>query len=209
MQKLFNILAKTISYILYPMLMPSYGMLLFYFATKQLIPTLPSIYTAICLIGTIFFTFLIPILLLLFLHWKGQINSLELKEAEQRTTPYIYTIICYGFWAYFVYTIQLPIFMVLIAIGAMVALIVVTIINHWWKVSAHLTGIGGLLGGVCSFALHYSTLPFVLIIIVLTLSLLLMYARIYLKAHTPTQVVCGFLLGLFFTFIPTLIMTYA
>lgn len=209
MQKLLNILAQTISYLLYPMLMPSYGMLCFCVATKRFLPTLPSIYTTICLIGTVFFTLFIPILLLLFLRWKGQINSLELKEASQRTTPYIYTAICYGSWAYFVHTMQLPIFMVLIAAGAIVALIAVTIINHWWKISAHLTGIGGLLGGICSFALYYSTLPFVLVIIVLTLSLLLMYARLYLNAHTPLQVVCGLLLGLLCTLIPTFIMTYA
>ena len=91
----------------------------------------------------------------------------------------------------------------------MFALLAVTIINHWWKISAHLTGIGGLLGGICSFALSYSVLPFWLIIIVLLVALILMYARLYLDAHTPMQVVCGFILGLLSTFIPTLIMTYA
>ncbi|MBQ9144760.1 MAG: phosphatase PAP2 family protein, partial [Paludibacteraceae bacterium] len=128
----------------------------------------------------------------------------------QRTTPYIYTLICYGFWAYFVrVTLQLPLFLFWVIIGAMIALLAVTIINHWWKISAHLTGIGGLLGGICSFALNYATLPLILIIIILVLSLLLMYARLYLNAHTPMQVVCGFLLGLLCTFIPTLIVTNA
>ena len=46
-------------------------------------------------------------------------------------------------------------------------------------------------------------------IAILILALLLMYARIYLNAHTPSQVVCGFLLGLIGTFTPTLILTYA
>ena len=106
-------------------------------------------------------------------------------------------------------TMQLPIFLLLVAIGAMVALLAVTIINHWWKISAHLTGIGGLLGGICSFAINYSTLPIALIITVLVAALLLMYARLYLNAHTPLQVACGFLLGLLCTFIPSLIITYA
>jgi membrane-associated phospholipid phosphatase len=34
----------------------------------------------------------------------------------------------------------------------------------------------------------------------------LMYARLYLNAHTPMQVVCGFLLGLTTTFLPILII---
>jgi membrane-associated phospholipid phosphatase len=103
----------------------------------------------------------------------------------------------------------LPVFLLLVVIGAIIALLAVTMINRKWKISAHLTGIGGLLGGICSFALNYSVLPSGLIMGVLALSLLLMYARLYLNAHTPMQVVCGFLLGLLSTFIPTLIMTYA
>lgn len=192
------------------MWMPLYGVILFCLAARKLLPILPASYMGMCIAGTAVLTLIIPIILLVFLWRKGYIDSLHIDNAKQRTTPYIYTLICYGFWAYFVrVTVKMPTFMLLVAIGAMVALLAVTIINHWWKISAHLTGIGGLLGGICSFALNYSTLPLMLIIIVLLLSLLLMYARIYLQAHTPMQVVCGFLLGLLCTCIPTLIMTYA
>jgi membrane-associated phospholipid phosphatase len=104
---------------------------------------------------------------------------------------------------------KMPLFLLLVAIGAIVALLIVTIINSWWKISAHLTGIGGLLGGICSYALYSSSLPIGLICITLMLALILMYARLYLDAHTPMQVVCGFLLGLLATFVPNLIMTYA
>ena len=192
------------------MWMPLYGVILFCVAARKLLPILPASYMGMCIAGTAVLTLIIPIILLVFLWRKGYIDSLHIDNAKQRTTPYIYTLICYGFWAYFVrVTVKMPTFMLLVAIGAMVALLAVTIINHWWKISAHLTGIGGLLGGICSFALNYSILPLILIITVLLLSLLLMYARIYLQAHTPMQVVCGFLLGLLCTCIPTLIMTYA
>lgn len=210
MRQLLNILSQACSIVLYPMLMPLYGILLFCVGAKQLIPLLPSLYISLCIAGTAVITLVIPILLLVFMWKKGQIDSLHINDAKQRTTPYMYTLICYGFWAYFLrVTLQLPIFLLLVAIGSMFALLAVTIINHWWKISAHLTGIGGLLGGICSFALSYSVLPFWLIIIVLLIALILMYARLYLNAHTPMQVVCGFLLGLLSTFIPTLIMIYA
>ena len=210
MHKTLSILSQFWSILLYPMWMPLYGVILFCVAARKLLPILPTSYMGMCIAGTAVLTLIIPIILLLFLWRKGYIDSLHIDNAKQRTTPYIYTLICYGFWAYFVrVTVKMPTFMLLVAIGAMVALLAVTIINHWWKISAHLTGIGGLLGGICSFALNYSTLPLMLIIIVLLLSLLLMYARLYLQAHTPMQVVCGFLLGLLCTCIPTLIMTYA
>lgn len=192
------------------MLMPLYGMLLFCYAMRQLSPTMPRLYLGICIIGTAILTLVIPIMLLLFMRWRGYIGSLHIENPKQRTTPYIYTLICYGFWAYFVHgVVRLPVFMLVVVIGAIGALAAVTVINHWWKISAHLTGIGGLLGGVCSFAMNYSTLPLGLIIGLLVVSLLLMYARQYLDAHTPMQVVCGFLLGLLATFVPNLIMTYA
>ena len=210
MHKTLSILSQFWSILLYPMWMPLYGVILFCVAARKLLPILPASYMGMCIAGTAILTLIIPIILLVFLWRKGYIDSLHIDKAKQRTTPYIYTLICYGFWAYFVrVTVKMPTFMLLVAIGAMVALLAVTIINHWWKISAHLTGIGGLLGGICSFALNYSILPLILIITVLLLSLLLMYARIYLQAHTPMQVVCGFLLGLLCTCIPTLIMTYA
>ena len=192
------------------MLMPLYGILLFSAATKQLLPQLPLTYIGVCIGGTAVLTLIIPILLLLFMWKKGYIDSLHIHDSKQRTTPYLYTLICYVFWAYFLrVTLQLPLFLLLVAIGAIGALLAVTIINHWWKISAHLTGIGGLFGGICSFALNYSTLPLSLIINALIVALLLMYARLYLNAHTPMQVICGFILGVLSTFIPTLIMTYA
>jgi membrane-associated phospholipid phosphatase len=44
---------------------------------------------------------------------------------------------------------------------------------------------------------------------VLMLALVLMYARLYLNAHSPLQVVGGFLLGLFCVFLPNLLLIYA
>ena len=193
MHKVLNILAKTICVLLHPMLMPCYGMALFFLSNQPTITLLPKVYCMVSMVGTFVLTFVIHI-----------------EQAQQRTTPYIYTLICYGFWTYFLHsTIHMPSFIVWIAVGAIVALLAVALINHWWKISAHLTGIGGLLGGICSFSLCYSTLPIWLIISLLILSLLLMYARLYLKAHTPMQVVCGYLLGIICTFIPSLIITYA
>ncbi len=192
------------------MLMPLYGMLLYSAVAPTLHPMLSHMHIGMYLSGTIVLTLLIPMFLLVILWRIGYIDSMHLHRAEQRTAPYIYTIICYGFWGYFLrFSMKMPTFMFLIAIGAIIALLGITIINYWWKISAHLTGIGGLLGGVCSFALNYSTAPFILLAIILGLSMLLMYARLYINAHTPMQVISGFLLGLLSCFIPTFIMTYA
>ena len=90
------------------------------------------------------------------------------------------------------------------------ALGIVAVVNKRWKISAHLTGFGGLTGGVLSFYLAGGMMPPTWLVgVLLGLALVLMYARLYLDAHTPMQVVGGFLLGLVMTFIPNLIYCYA
>lgn len=210
MQQLFNILSKAFSILLYPLFMPTYGMGLYMLAMHHRTPNLPNAYIWVAIVGTLVITALIPIVLLLILWKRGNISSLHIDNAKERTTPYVYSLICYGFWCYFVgVTLHMPLVWLVVAIGSTCALLAVTIINHWWKISAHLTGMGGLLGGICSLALYYSALPTTLIIITLTISLLLMYARLYMNAHTPAQVVAGYLLGILFTFIPNLILHHA
>ena len=210
MQQLFNILSKALSTMLHPLFMPTYGMGLYMVAMRMRIQQLPSVYILIGLAVTFVLTTLIPIILILILRKRGTISSIYIDEAHERTIPYIYTFICFGFWCYFVgATLKMPTVWLVVAIGATIALLFVTIINHWWKISAHLTALGGLLGGICSLALYYSTLPTTLIIGIMIISLLLMCARIYLNAHTPLQVICGFVLGILCTFIPNLITYHA
>ena len=64
---------------------------------------------------------------------------------------------------------------------------------------------GWLIGGLTGFCLFYSLLPVGLIMGFFVLSLLILYARIQANAHTPEQVVAGYLLGIAGTFIPNLI----
>jgi membrane-associated phospholipid phosphatase len=210
MHRLLHILAQACSVLLHPLFMPTYGMVLFCSGIGHLNTKLPLAYTILAVSGTLFFTFFVPAAGIWYLWKTKRIDSLHIEDSHQRTAPYISTIISYALWIYFLhYLLQLPSFMSIVAIGAIIALVVVTITNLKWKISAHLTGIGGLLGGVCSFVLYYSTLPLGLVITILAASLILMYARLYLHAHTPLQVVCGLLLGILSTFIPNLIIYYA
>lgn len=210
MHRLLHILALTSSVLLHPLLMPTYGMVLYCGALRLLHPELTAAYSIVAIIGTIVLTLFIPASIILFLWQTHRISSLHIDDPKQRTSPYVYTIVAYGFWAYFIHDIlHLPLFMLLIAIGAIIALAAVTLINHWWKISAHLTGIGGLLGGICCFAMQYAQLPFIWTTLVLACSLILMYARLYLNAHTPLQVITGLLLGLLSVFLPNFISIYA
>ncbi len=202
-----DILSRAISVLFYPLFVPTYGMALFLYGFHQQtgIPLLTR-YWLVSLIGTFFFTCFVPLSLIVYMLLKKQVKSLDLSDPRERTTPYIYAIGGFAFWAYFTYAVlKAPMCMVWTAIGATGVLIVVAIINRWWKISAHSAGIGGLIGGLAGFCLFYSLLPVGLIMGFFVLSLLILYARIQANAHTPEQVVAGYLLGIAGTFIPNLI----
>lgn len=210
MQKVINWLSNMLCILLHPLLMPTYGIGLYMIAMHTHTPELPIAYMGISIITTFVITTIIPIVLIVVLWKRGSISSLHMTNSDERTTPYIYTTVCYGFWCYLVSAIlRLPQVWLVISIGATCAILAITLINQWWKISAHLTAMGGFLGGLCSLALYYSIMPIIPIIIVLIISLLLMYARLFMHAHTPTQVVVGYVLGICFTFLPNLIIHHA
>lgn len=210
MHRVLHILAQAYSIMLHPLLMPTYGILLlcyqvFVYSTPS--PSIFAPYSALMLGGTILLTLLVPVGIIL-LMWKlNYIDSLHIEDSKQRTAPYIYTIMAYGVWIFFLRSIlHVPTMVVIIAVGALLALLAVTVVNLWWKISAHLTGLGGLIGAICSYALSTHQIPSIALISALAIALLLMYARLYLEAHTPLQVVAGLLLGITCTCIPNIII---
>lgn len=198
-----DILSKVISIVCYPLLMPTYGMALYCIADSDILRPIPTAYKWIIIAATLVFTCIIPLSLIIYMVIRGQIKDLYLENAQERNTPYLYTIVGYGVWCYFLYSVlKVPLWMLLVAIGATMALLVVWIVNKRWKISAHLTGMGGLLGGLLSYSLYYAIFPLTSIVVMLFLSLALMYARIWTGAHNAMQVVVGYLLGLVLTVVP-------
>ena len=102
-----------------------------------------------------------------------------------------------------------PLFLSMIAGGATLTMGLILIINKKWKISAHLTGMGGFLGGVLSYYLSIGSIPSTgFLCALLGISLLLMYARLWLNAHSSGQVVAGWLMGIICTFVPNVILYY-
>lgn len=203
MKRLPYILSMTLSGVLHPLFMPTYGILIYCIAFSHLQVTLPTAYWLVACIGTFFMTALIPLSLMIVRRLRGDISDISISKASERTPIYLYTIICYAFWGYFLYKVIYSPFLCVIGVSATISLALVLLINHRWKISAHLTGLGGLLGGILAYTYNYTLpLPIVAISIVLALALALMHARLYLNAHTPMQVIVGFLLGIIMTFTP-------
>lgn len=209
-ERVLYIAAQGLSILLYPLWMPTFGMGIFCVALAHQTSALMPLYYTMLMLSTFVITALIPMLTLLWMRRKGYISDLYIEDPQQRTLPYYITATCYAIWlSVLSHLLHAPIVVCMIVFGALISTLLVCFINRYWKISAHLSGIGGLIGGVAAYHYTIATMPSLLMgIILLTLALLLMYARIYLRAHTPLQVVAGFLLAICCTFLPNMIITY-
>ena len=163
-------------------------------------------YYVILLSGTLIFTCLIPLTVVYILYKQKRIEDIRIENRSERNLPYLYGIASTAVWCFFLwYVLKMPHCIIMMACGATIALILVAIMNYWWKISAHLSCMGALIGSVAGFSWYTGHFNLWLLPTLCFVALLLMYARLYLKAHTPMQIVCGFLLGLIITFSASLI----
>ena len=205
-----NIVAKVLSVLLYPLFIPTYGVAIFCMAYSLHVIPLAPVWQVIAICGTLLLTCIIPVTAIWILMKKGEVTDLQIADAHERKMPFLYTVLGFCFWCYLLIAIlHVPLSIAFVAVGATTAIAFVALINYFWKISAHLTGFGGLVGGIFSYCLGLGAIPtWGLLTALLVLSLALMYARLRLDAHTPAQVCTGWLLGLSCTFIPFCIYCY-
>ena len=210
MSRLQDISAKTLSVIFYPLFVPTYGIALFCIAHSIHIAPLNGVWVWVAVLGTLILTCVLPVTAIWIMMKRGQVRDLNLDDPAERTMPYIYSVFGFACWCYLLITIlHVPLFMAYIAIGATAAIAMVALINRFWKISAHLTGFGGLLGGLFTYCVGIGAIPtWGTIALWAAVSLILMWARLHLKAHTPAQVSAGWLLGLACTCVPYCIYSY-
>ncbi|HRR62645.1 MAG TPA: hypothetical protein P5071_02260 [Paludibacteraceae bacterium] len=197
---------KIISILFQPILLPTYGMLLM-MQIPLFANNFPFYWKAYAVGGTFLFTGLLPAIPVLIMYFKKQISNLFISNREERTLPYLFSFLAYLFWGLFLLrTMRLPLFIASVGFGSALSIIIITFINTKWKISAHLTSMGGFTGGVFGICYRFALNPVWLFVVVLFVSCLSAIARIGVKAHTPMQTLAGFVVGFLCTFIPVMIL---
>ncbi|MBV8354115.1 MAG: phosphatase PAP2 family protein, partial [Candidatus Eremiobacteraeota bacterium] len=97
-------------------------------------------------------------------------------------------VIFYFLGAVTLWAIHAPRLMIAAMLGYFASTLVVGYITRYWKISTHALGITAPLV-VVTYLYGFEPLPFWVLVP------LVGWSRIYLKAHTPLQVVAGSLLG--------------
>lgn len=190
--------ARVASMVFTPFYLPFIGLLaLFVFSYMSLMPWQ---YKVTVLTLVYFFTILLPTLLIhLYRRYQGW-SLIEIGQKERRMIPYIIAILCY-FTCYYVMSVQrIPQFMANILVAALVIQIVCAIINIWWKISTHTAAIGGFAGALLAFSLLFVFNPIWWLCVIFLVAGVVGSSRMILRQHTLTQVLVGFLIGVFFGF---------
>ena len=84
MSRILDIVAQALSILLYPLFIPTYGVALFCYAFSMHVLPLPWIWSLIAVIGTFFFTCLLPITAIMILIRRGKVHDLR-KGCPGRT----------------------------------------------------------------------------------------------------------------------------
>lgn len=195
--------ARFISYVFHPLFMPTIGLLIIYWsASLEGFNPYVSDYNRDIIrevfLLVIFFTFFIPALWVFISKKKGWVSNYHMELQHERNVPFIitsasYIVCCFIFAKY--YRGLVPPLLVFIMFGACIGVIAAFMNNLFWKVSIHMMGIGGVCGMIFTLDQLYENDYALLTYALVLLAGLVGYSRLTLKAHSFSQVIGGFVIG--------------
>jgi membrane-associated phospholipid phosphatase len=142
-------------------------------------------------------TLVLPLFMILILRITNVLSSVKMEDKKDRLLPFAIVSILYFITTYLFYIKLWLDFTLVFALFVMTfCLILLTSITVFWKISAHMTGVAGLLAIVLVMSIKYPLVGLLYPLISVTLLTgAIASARLYLNAHSPLEIVGGFLLG--------------
>ena len=190
---------KFISTILHPIVLPTLGVFLYFvFVSQSFEKRLQLI-----VLGLVFaLTYVVPVLLLLFLRNFGFIKDFQVSTIKERRFPVIFMILLLYFLGNTI--IQIPTIrnLGILFYGTSLSLTCIYLLfSVKLKSSLHLVSMGNMIGFFLIMTNINSLSMLPIIILLILLSGILASSRLYLKAHTPIELLIGFSLGIVCQFI--------
>ena len=191
--------ARITSIVFTPFSIPFLAFLvLFLFSYLRIMPIL---YKGIVLGIVYCFTILTPTITIFLFRKINGFARQELRERKKRYVPILLTIISYVFCLLMMRKLNIPWYMSGIIFVSLVISIICILVNLKWKLSEHMAGMGGIIGGLVSFSALFSYNPVVWLCLFILIAGILGSARIVLGHHTLGEVLSGFVVGLVCSFL--------
>src|SRR6266404_6242873 len=143
------------------------------------------------------YTVLFPLLSILVFKTSGLVSNARMHEARDRILPLLATMIFYllAYWI-FDYKHKIPLLMQILLLGSSCAIIIIFIINIFYKVSVHTTA-AGILPGMCIVLLLSGKMTMILpLLSALLIAAIVGIIRWLLGAHTIGQILLGYAVGI-------------
>lgn len=200
-----TMVCNLLSWVLVPLLMPVYGLLLaFGLSILGVVPVRGRVTLTLIVFG---FNVVIPMLLVVMLKKAGAVDDLGLNSRRERAVPYLMTVLCMGATAWFMWLKGLPLWSAMFFAGGAAAGLINLLVNFKWKISAHAAGAAGLAALLLRIIRdgYPSPAAFWWLVGVVVLAGALGAARIWLGRHTLAQVLAGYAVGFCCVFFLTMI----
>lgn len=206
MTKPSKIVAWIFSVIAHPLLILTYGLILiiafnpYLFGASSVGEEIPLI--LICFA----YTFLLPLVSIIFMKLIGLVTSLSLPTKEERIGPMIICIVFYTWFTINIYrNSNIPLLLGIFAFGSVISLSLAFFVNIFSKISLHAVGWGGLMGLIVVMIWYfgYQTLSFfdweihirLILVILILIGGIISTSRLILGAHQLKDIYGGFLVG--------------
>ncbi|MGS0525144.1 hypothetical protein ACU8V7_08105 [Zobellia nedashkovskayae] len=189
-----KVFLKVISYIFHPLFIPIAGTLAYFLITPKYSPLAIQGTT---ILPTFILTVIIPIIAYFILRNLGMAQSIFMSTVKERRYPLYIHIILLLFVIYKVIpnsnTVELHFYFIGLIISALTTLLLLIL---KFKVSIHVMGMGSLLMFLVAMSIHFEVNITLGLSIFTLLTGLVATSRLYLKSHTPIEVVLGLFIGL-------------
>ena len=195
----FKHIPRFLSVVLHPLIMPTLGIyiILSSAGTNAYLLDLQDKNFIITLVAA--FTFIIPLAFIPFYYYFKISSSVTLNSRQDRIIPLIITSIVF-YICFMLFRVKgAPHLIQSFLFSTTLAVFCNLLITIRWQISAHMIGIGGIIGLVFALALIYHIDTMGYLMVALLLAGLVSFARLSLDAHTPKQVYPGLLLGFLIT----------
>lgn len=187
--------SKFISYVFHPMWMPLYVVLIFWYLDNRFYSNMWLYVVFVVFLNTI----LIPFLMIWMMQRLKIIHNINLHNHSDRFYSLSIVGLLYLVCWYIFYQLDIFDLITQFLLIAPILVLLAILINFFWKISIHSIAMGAMsvfIVYLSSINLLVSNWPSYLVIF---LSGLVGFSRIYLNQHKPLQVYLGYLSGSFVT----------
>lgn len=190
--------AKIFSVLFHPLLLPAIGIVILY-NSGSVLEYLPFQAKKVILLVVLVSTFVLPLTFVPFFIFQRIIKSVQMENNRERLIPFFVTAILYFFCYYLLVRLGAPETITKFILAATTTVLILFLLSFKWKISAHMTGIGGLTGSLIAVSFRLGVNLEYFIIAVVIASGIIGYSRLALKAHKHYQIYLGWLTGVFLT----------